>query len=305
MLTGDAAWVIPAIISPAIYAAVSIGDKLLLSRAGLPVRSMYLFVGVTQLFIAAVILAVHGVPDASASTIFAAYGGGFLWGLALYGMFTGIQREEISRVTPVWQSSPIFAGILAVVFLGESVSWAGWLAILLVVGGAASISVRRGALGAGYVLSPVFWILIASAALVGGAQLLLKVSSEELDVWHNMAFRGIGLYCALGLQFTRPRHFRNLYLFVARRRAGLGLLATEGAGPFAGNLFLLLAIQNGPVSLVSALLGTRPIFVLAGTLLLALAVKGALDDKLARSDIVVKSASTAAIVAGIFIISLT
>ena len=295
----------PAIISPVIYAAVSIGDKLVLSRGKLQIRSMYLFVGLTQLTISAVILIVHGIPDAHAYRVLAAFGGGFVWGLALYGMFTGIQREEISRVMPVWQSSPIFAAVLAVAFLGESVTWAGWLGIFLVVGGAAAISIRRGTLGSGYVLSPVFWILIAAAALVAVAQLLLKVSAEELDVWHNMAFRGIGLYCALGLQVTRPAQFRDLVSFLTRRRASLGLIATEGLGPFTGNYFLLLALQNGPVSLVSALLGTRPIFVLAGTLLLAFVAKGALDDRMTRSDILIKTASTCAVVGGIFAISLS
>ena len=304
-MSGDAAWVLPAIISPVIYAAVSIGDKLVLSRGKLPIRSMYLFVGLTQLTISAVILVVHGIPDAHAFRILAAFGGGFVWGLALYGMFTGIQREEISRVMPVWQSSPIFAAILAVFFLGEAVTWAGWLGIFLVVGGAAAISIRRGDLGTGFVLSPVFWILIAAAALVGAAQLLLKVSAKELDVWHNMAFRGVGLYCSLGLQFTRMEHIRNLAAFLTRRRASLGLLATEGLGPFTGNYFLLLALQNGPVSLVSALLGTRPIFVLAGTLVLAMVAKGVLDDRMTRSDIFVKTASTCAVVGGIFAISLS
>jgi len=302
-VTGDAAWVLPAIVSPAIYAAVSIGDKLLLSRSGLPIRSMYLFVGLVQLVVAAVVLIALGFPAAPAASLLAAYGGGFVWGLALYGMFTAIQREEISRVTPVWQSSPIFAAILAVLFLGESVTWAGWLAILLVVGGAASISIRRGALGTGYVLSPVFWMLVAAACLVGVAQLLLKIGSEELGVWHNMALRGIGLYCALGLQFTRREHLRSLASFLGRGRSGMGLLLTEGAGPITGNFFLLLALQNGPVSLVSALLGTRPIFVLAGTLLMAVVAKGMLDDRLGRSDVLLKAASTCAVVGGIIVIS--
>jgi hypothetical protein len=66
---------------------------------------------------------------------------------------------------------------------------------------------------------------------------------------------------------------------------------------------LLIAIANGPVSLVSALLGTRPIFVLAGTLLLGLVAKEFLSERMTRHDLAVKSAATAAVVVGIVVIS--
>lgn len=301
----DIDWILPALASPVIFAAVSLGDKLIISRQGLRLGGFFLFVATAQLLIAAVIMAVKGWPaDAPVTSLLASYAGGLLWGLALMLMFLVLRREEVSRVTPVWQSSPIFAAIFAVLALGESLAWHGWLAVLLVVTGAVAVSAERGKGGlAAFALRPTFFLLIAGAVLVALGQLLLKVGSEDLNVWHNMAFRGTGLFTAMGLPWARPQYVSALFRWARNPVHALSITLTEGAGPFAGNLFLLIAIENGPVSLVSALLGARPIFVLAGTLALGAVARDLLGERITRSDVTLKVAATAAVVAGIVIIS--
>jgi hypothetical protein len=55
---------------------------------------------------------------------------------------------------------------------------------------------------------------------------------------------------------------------------------------------------------VSALLGTRPIFILLITLAFAPIAKKALAEEFTRADIITKTVSTAAVVGGVVIISL-
>ena len=63
--------------------------------------------------------------------------------------------------------------------------------------------------------------------------------------------------------------------------------------------------MTGPISLVSALIGSRPVFVLAITIVLAVAVKAEiLPESMGKTDIIVKLAGTAAIVGGVVIIAL-
>ena len=301
----DLNWILPGLASPIVYAAVSIGDKHIISSRGLRLGGFYLFIGIAQLTVGIIILLLLGWPDAAAGAVWASYAGGFLWGVGLMLMFMVLSREEVSRVMPVWQTSPVFAALLALWFLDESIAWYGWLAVLLVVAGAAGVSVGRttGQRFAAFALRPTFFILVAGAAVIGLAQLMLKLGSEELNVWHNMAFRGAGLFTSIALPWLKGTYIRHLVTwFRVRRNAGI-LLLTEGAGPFTGNLLLLLAIENGPVSLVSALLGTRPVFVLAGTLALGVVAKEFLNERLTRADLLVKTASTAAVVAGVVVIS--
>ncbi len=300
----DLSWIAPAIASPAVYAAVTIGDKLILTRTGIRLASFYFYVGFSQLVIAGFIFAIEGIPDAPAAAFWAAYGGGFLWGAGLTLMFWVLRREEVSRVTPVWQSSPIFVAVIAVLFLDEALAWQHWAAIMLVVGGAAAVSLRRGEMGKGFALRPTFFMLLMGALLIGIAQTLLKTASDDLSIWHSMAFRGIGLFTSLSLPNMRPGAIVGLVKFFRVPRYGVALLFTETLAPFVGNALLLTAIANGPVSLVSALLGTRPVFVLGLTLVLAFAAKGLLEDRMGRDDVAVKVASTGAVVGGIALIAL-
>jgi drug/metabolite transporter (DMT)-like permease len=190
------------------------------------------------------------------------------------------------------------------VFLGEHLGIWGWIAVLLVVAGAAIVSAEpKQILSGGF--SRVYLYVMAGAALVGVAQVLLKTSSEDLNVWHNMSFRGIGLFTTLALPFLRKSVVQDLGVFLMNRKTAVPIFIIEGIGPIFGNLFLLLALANGPVSLVSALLGTRPIFILIITLIFAPFAKRALAEKFTRADIITKAVSTTAVVSGVIIISLS
>jgi drug/metabolite transporter (DMT)-like permease len=299
----ELSWVLPAIASPFVYALVTIGDKWILSSLKLRIESFNLFVGIIQLSVAISILLLLGIPDAPFSSIAKSITGGLLWGVYLIVLFWALRREQMGRIVPVSQTSPVFAAILGVIFLGEHLEWWGWFAVLLVVGGAAIVSAEpKQILSGGF--SKVYLYVIAGAALVGLAQVLLKTSSEDLNVWHNMSFRGIGLFTTLALPFLRPSIVRDLGIFLSNRKTAVPILFIEGVGPIFGNAFLLLALANGPVSLVSALLGTRPVFILIITLVFAPFAKRALAEKFTRADIVTKGLSTAAVVGGIVLIAL-
>jgi len=299
----ELSWVLPAIASPFIYALVSIGDKWILSTLKLRIESFNLFVGGTQLIIAFAILMILGIPDAPFESIAAALGGGMIWGLALILLFWTLRTEQIGRVVPVSQTSPVFAAILGVVFLGEHLEWWGWLAVALVVAGAAIVSADPQQILSGGFKKIYLWVVLA-AALIGVAQVMLKVSSDDLGVWHNMSIRGTGLFLTLALPVLRPSVAKDLVVFITKRKTAIPVLITEGIGPIFGNGFLLLALANGPVSLVSALLGTRPIFILLITLAYAPIAKRALNEQFTRADVVTKVVSTVAVVTGVVIISL-
>ncbi len=303
-MSGNLEWILPALASPILYTMVTIGDKRVLSVLQLNLGSFYLFVGTIQLVIALFILAILGWQSAPFSSVAASYGAGFLWGTGLMLMFFVLQREEVSRVTPVWQSSPVFVALLAVVFLDESLEWHGWLAVFLVVSGAVAVSVdlQRSGLDA-FRVRPTFFMLVAGAVIIAFGQLLLKVGADDLDVWRNMAFRSIGLFTSLAAPWARPPYPARLLSWMRTPGNTLSIAISEAIGPFLGNLFLLMAIAVGPVSLVSALFGTRPIWVLGATLLLGLFAKQFISERIAGRDLALKAAATSAVVAGVIIIS--
>ena len=93
-------WIIPALASPIVYAGISFGDKLIISRRGLNLGAFFLFVGIAQFLTAGLVLLFNGWPqEVSIIYLLSSFGGGFIWGVALMLMFLVLRREEVSRVT--------------------------------------------------------------------------------------------------------------------------------------------------------------------------------------------------------------
>ena len=297
-------WVAAALASTIIYAGVTVGDKLILTRLGIRLPAFYVFTGASQGIVSLFILAIdppRGVPIYAA---LAGFGGGAFWGAGLTLMFWGLTREQVSRVAPVWHTSPIFVAIMAVLFLSESLDWVHWLAIALVVFGAVAISVRSSDLGIGFSIRPTFLVIFLGAILIGSGQLLLKEGSGDQSVWSLMAFRGLGLFTAMFVPFARPSSFVALARYMRSPFRAAAVIFNDGVGPFVGNLLLLWAIAIGPISLVSSVVASRPLFVLAITIGIGLLARRLLpDEEMTRSDLALKAMATAAVVAGVLIIA--
>ena len=300
----DLGWIAAALASTIIYAGVTVGDKLILTRLGIRLPAFYMFTGASQGIVSVFILAIdppQGVPVYSA---LAGFGGGFFWGAGLTLMFWGLTREQVSRVAPVWHTSPIFVSVMAVLFLGESLGLLQWLAIMLVVFGAIAISVRSSDLGIGFSIRPIFLVIFFGAILIGSGQLLLKEGSADQSVWSLMAFRGLGLFTAMFIPYARPSTFTALFRYMRSASRAGAIVLNDGVGPFIGNLLLLWAIGVGPISLVSGVVASRPLFVLAITIGIGLLASRLLpDEEMTRSDLALKAMATAAIVAGVVIIA--
>ena len=288
------------------YAGITIADKVILSKTGLSVGGFLLFIGLVQGAISIVILSFTGIPSAPLQAFAMSFFGGFIWSIALTLMFIVLRGEEVSRVTPVWQTSPIFATLFAFAFLDEDIPASGWVAVLLVAVGAVAISLRFRK-GHTVVATWPLLIVLVGAAMIGGAQNLLKLSAQELPVWENLWMRGFGLSTGMLILGSRPSSRKNLWAFLSGGKTWqkVGLFASESLAPFIGNLLFFVALVTGPISLVSALIGSRPVFVLAITIVLAVAVKAEiLPESMGKTDIIVKLAGTAAIVGGVVIIAL-
>ena len=300
----DLGWIAAALASTIIYAGVTVGDKLILTRLGIRLPAFYVFTGVSQGIVSVFIFAFDPPLDVPVYAALAGFGGGFFWGAGLTLMFWGLTREQVSRVAPVWHTSPIFVAIMAVFFLGESLGLLQWLAIVLVVFGAIAISVRSSDLGIGFSIRPMFLVIFFGAILIGSGQLLLKEGSADQSVWSLMAFRGLGLFTAMFVPYARPSTFTALFRYMRSAPRAGAIILNDGVGPFIGNLLLLWAIGVGPISLVSGVVASRPLFVLAITIGIGLLASRLLpDEEMTRSDLALKAMATAAIVAGVVIIA--
>ena len=135
-----------ALLSAAIFGLVTVTDKRLISVNMPNISSFYFIIVITLYVHTGLAIIVFGIPDQLPLTHLLLAGiAGLFWGASLWTMFIGYRFEEASRASAVIHTFPVFVALLAVPFLGEILSIAQCLAILIVVVGAFSISLRSSA----------------------------------------------------------------------------------------------------------------------------------------------------------------
>jgi len=295
-------WMSAAVTVAAVMAVVSVVDSHLIARR---MRSVWAFLvpaGLVHLTMGLVFFAVHPpVAEADAAHWSIAVVSGAMRAAAAFLMLYTMRTEEVSRIIPVVYAHPVFVAILAVPLLGESLVYLQWLAILMTVAGAVLISLKGR--GREARLRRSFGMLVASSVLFGAAAVATKYASESVSFWNMYSVTAIALGGGFLLVSLRPRVVRELRAMPGRD-ATLAVIGSNEVLALAGIVLSFWAIENGPVSLVSTVLGIRPFFVFLWALALSRFFPAALDESFTRGTVVLKVASIALIVGGVAMINL-
>ena len=220
----------------------------------------------------------------------------------LFMLYT-MRTEEISRIIPVVYVHPIFVAILAVPLLDETLSALQWLAIFMTVAGAMFISARRSASGRGARLRRSFVLLISASLLFGLANTATKYALDYISFWNMYSLNAICFGVFFWLVSARPSVFRTLREMKDRGFL-LKLIAVNETIALAGIVLGFWAMERGPISLVTTVLGTRPFFVFLFALALSHFYPAVLVERFTRATIAVKVVSIGLILGGISIINL-
>lgn len=285
------------------FAVLNIADKVVLTDVGLRVRSFLLFIGLQTLLTAVVISIVNPFPSADAGVYVRGLAVGVMWGIGAPLVMQALSREEVSRVAPISQSYPLLVVILAVVFLGESLTLLQSVAVALAIGGALLAAVRRSA-GGGLQMSRVLGYLVVAVVIVAVAQVLLKTVTDDLSFWHAFGLRGAGMAAVLIPMNLRPAYARDLARCATSPKPLAALAVDAGAATIA-LVLVTFAIATGPVSLVSAVAGTTPLIVFVLSALLAWKTALLVDETLEARVIAQKLVAAGMVVSGLMLIALT
>jgi drug/metabolite transporter (DMT)-like permease len=297
-------WITAALIVAATLAVVNIVDSHLISKRMPSLWAFLIPAGAAHLTFGLIILALQPFPDGVT---------GFAWFIAVLAAVTrtaavllmlyAMRTEEISRIIPVAHTNPVFVAILAVPLLDESLSALQWLAIFMTVGGAVLISARIGNGGHGVSLRRSFFLLVASSMLFGVANTGSKYALDHISFWNMYSLNAIWFGVVFLLVSARPRVIAELKAMTGRGTA-LSLIGVNEAVALLGIVLSFWAIERGPVSLVSTIMGARPLFVFVFAVALSLVFPRVLDERMSRGIVALKVVSIGLIVAGVAIINL-
>jgi|TARA_B100000315_G_scaffold249922_1_gene281892 drug/metabolite transporter (DMT)-like permease len=298
-------WVNLAVLGAVTLGMVNVVDSHLLSRRMPSFRAFLLLLGISMLVSGLVVFYLYPLPEnvdtwpmvvAVASAVFR------LTSLTI--MIYTLRTEEVSRVVPAFHIYPVFVAIIAVPLLKEVLSSLQWLAIVIVVAGAVIVSAKRNQGGTITWLGKLFPLLFGAGLLMAIADVASKYALDFISFW-NMYW--INALCMAGiflLVSLRPRIIKEL-INMRRRSSSIGLLVLNEMLAVIGILLVFRAMENGPVSLVSTITGSRPIFVLIFVLILNRFRSGFLiEGQSDKGTLALRVIATAMIVGGIAIIYL-
>jgi drug/metabolite transporter (DMT)-like permease len=295
-------WV--ALASAATFGMVTVLDKRLVSNNMPSLAAFYMGTLISLVGYATVVLALTGIPEnAATDRLMAAGASGLCWGGALGMMFWGYKYEEASRASAIIHTFPVFVAILAVTVLGETLVAGQWVAIIVVVAGAFTISLRTSNGGKILRLTRAFPILIGASMFTALALLTGKYALEELSVWLVFSLRNYGMVVVF-VFLWRPGAFGELFRAVRNWRTMLLLFLAEYSLAPLAVLLNVTATSLGPVSLVSTLTATRPIFVFIFGSILSVQALRLLDEPLDRPTLLVKLVAIIMVVSGIAALTL-
>ena len=298
-------WIAIALLGAAVVSIVNIFDKTVIYRYATSPLTLPLMIGIAQTTVGTISILVAGIPaTATVGSSIAALSSGMFFGLSGITSQRVLFTQEVSRTIPVTQSSPIFAALLAMTFLDEPISLLQWAGIMATVTGSIMLSLRIRDVGTLF-LHKSFYMLILSAFFFGTAHVVGKPALTDLPILYTHGMRML----ALGLIFLafalRSESWNDVRGYFANRSPALLFVGmNEFITANVGILLMLWALSLGPASLVTALFGTRALFVVLYSTGLAMIWSGSLGEQTSRGNIVVKMVSAALIVVGIAMIAI-
>jgi drug/metabolite transporter (DMT)-like permease len=213
-------------------------------------------------------------------------------------------KEEVSRVIPVVYTYPIFVAVIAAPLLGETLGYLQWLAIIIVVAGAVMVSIRQSPSGTAVWPGKLLLILFGSSLLYAMADITAKYALAYFSFWNMFSLTAFCLSGVFLLVSARPHILRQLS-DMRQRRSTMVLLAFDETLATVAAMLLFWALERGFVSLTSAIVGTRPIFVVIFALILSRVLPASLEWHPGKGMLPLRLMATVMIVSGVVIIYLT
>lgn len=298
-------WVPVAVLGTVTLGVVNVIDSHLIARRLPSLRAFLLPASAVVLVWTLIIMILEPLPaGVSAGALGAAVGSGIIRAVGIALLLNAYRSEEVSLAVPLYHTYPVFVVLMAAPLLGETLAPSQWLAVGVIVFGTLLIAVRRGTDGFRWKLRPLL-LLLTAAALNAGADVAGKYALGEISFW-NMYW--IGSACLVVMYFAfalRRSVLRELAALPRPGRLGAFIVFNETLA-MVGILLVYQAMASGPVSLVSAITGARPIFVFLLVLLTNRLIPGALlRQDTSRRAMLYRLAATVAIGGGIALIYLS
>ncbi|MCC7290385.1 EamA family transporter [bacterium] len=296
-------WILYALTGPALFGINNLIDKVTLQKYIEDVGAYTIIYGIASLLISILIFIVNGFTILNPFSAILMFLSGFFQVVIFLSYFKALTLDEASRVTPLFQFIPVFALIFAWLFLGESLKVVHLLGFAVIFVGGFALSGKSLTLSL-FTPRPAFWYMMLASLGSASLGVLFKFVIGLNSFWQTIAWENLCIGSISLLLFLIPTYKKQFIRTVRHTPIEIyGLVVINEVIFFLGRLGLRYAFRLAPVALVTVLMGTQPIFVLAYTILLAKLAPYILKEDVSKKAIATKLVFMAIIVFGVYLVA--
>jgi drug/metabolite transporter (DMT)-like permease len=297
-------WIFLSLIAPAITALVIFVDKYVVENKVKDSLGMPVFSAITAFLFGSFLWFILGMPILNPRNAFIVLLSGFISMQAYALYYYALARNHASYMIALMQTTPVFALILSMVFLNETVDLflaAGFVLVLIsVIGLTINHSGKQFKLNRGVAAIMLANLLFAVGVVIikFAAGLNAFVPILIYESW-GLGFGGLALYLA----FKRVRTaFHANFRSVGAKVISIIFINESFYAISKGITFF--AITLGPVALVSVLSGTQVLYGYFLGIALTLLLPKTFEENLNRHDLFIKAIYSVLLVGGIALIAI-
>ncbi len=212
-----------------------------------------------------------------------------------------LHKEEVSKIITLFGIQPLIILLLATFFLGEILTINDYLAFPLIIIGSMLLSVKK--VGEKFKLSSTLILIFASMFFFSLMNFSLKLAAE-VDFVTVTILRQLGFLIILIPIFLLSKKIRKKTKEDLNQinKKKLILIYVGEFIAMSGMVFSYLAIQRGPLSLVTLVEGTESLFVIILAALISIFIPKILKEEITKKTISLKIISALLMIAGLYLI---
>ncbi|MBA7467370.1 MAG: EamA family transporter [Dehalococcoidia bacterium] len=298
-------WVTTAVLSAAILGMVHVIDSHLISKRMPSFRAYLLVVGIFIFLVSIAFACFFPLPpNIGVWPLSMAVLAGITRAASVIILLYLMKKEEVSIVIPIANTYPIFVALIAMPTLNETMNSLQWVAIVIVVFGVLLTSVRLNTGTQITWLGKPLILLAVSSILWAVSDVMTKYALDYMSTWNMYWISHLILPLAFFSISFRPSVFREIMNYQKRNSSVIMVALNETMAVTALILFYW-SMQRGPVSLVSAVYSSRPLFVFLYAVIISRFSHFLLEEQTSRATLLLRFIAISLIVGGIIMIYLT
>lgn len=282
-----------------INAISNIIDKFILSNKLQNISVIVMIESILGMAVSGIIAFFHPIQSIPLPIILISIVSGILFTLGVYIYFKAVEGEEVSRVIPYFELSPIVILIASILFLKQTFSFSQLLGIVLVVGGAILLSIQfpfRFRWNNGVKFALVYVIFISWSGII--SNFLFSVTNLTTIYFYG---RIGSLLAVLPLL---PKNFREFKAVIGQpKKYGTPIILISEFIAIAALFLIIKSIELSNATLTATIASLQPLATLVLATIIGIFYPKILKENMQTGNLIQKAVSILLICAGAILIA--